>query len=125
METTLYSLLNNNKELNKLIGENRIFPIFATNMDRCSLEYEYRDLKSGVVNQSQFSINIIWSDYDFIIKVKNLLNQILINPIQDNFKILNGFKFNMSLSGSSSPLYRPDLKIYQVNLNYLIKWMKL
>lgn len=125
METTLYKLLNNNEELINLIGENRIFPIFATDLKQCALEYEYRDLKSGIVNQSQFSINIIWNDYDFILNVKNLLNEILIDRLNTQYKELNGYKFNIMLSGGSSPLYRNDLKIYQINLNYIVKWIKI
>lgn len=125
METTLYKLLNNNEELINLIGENRIFPIFATDLKQCTLEYEYRDLKSGIVNQSQFSINIIWNDYDFILNVKNLLNEILIDRLNTQYKELNGYKFNIMLSGGSSPLYRDDLKIYQINLNYIVKWIKI
>ncbi|WP_317311314.1 hypothetical protein [Clostridium thermobutyricum] len=125
METTLYKLLNNNEELINLIGENRIFPIFATDLKQCALEYEYRDLKSGIVNQSQFSINIIWNDYDFILDVKNLLNEILIDRLNTQYKELNGYKFNIMLSGGSSPLYRDDLKVYQINLNYIVKWIKI
>lgn len=125
METTLYKLLNNNEELINLIGENRIFPIFATDLKQCALEYEYRDLKSGIVNQSQFSINIIWNDYDFILNVKNLLNEILIDKLNTQYRELNGYKFNIMLSGGSSPLYRNDLKIYQINLNYIVKWIKI
>lgn len=125
METTLYKLLNNNEELINLIGENRIFPIFATDLKQCALEYEYRDLKSGIVNQSQFSINIIWNDYDFILDVKNLLNGILIDKLNTQYRELNGYKFNIMLSGGSSPLYRDDLKIYQINLNYIVKWIKI
>ncbi len=125
METTLYKLLNNNEELINLIGENRIFPIFATDLKQCALEYEYRDLKSGIVNQSQFSINIIWNDYDFILNVKNLLNEILIDRLNTQYKELNGYKFNIMLSGGSSPLYRDDLKVYQINLNYIVKWIKI
>lgn len=125
METTLYKLLNNNEELINLIGENRIFPIFATDLKQCALEYEYRDLKSGIVNQSQFSINIIWNDYDFILNVKNLLNEILIDKLNTQYRELNGYKFNIMLSGGSSPLYRDDLKIYQINLNYIVKWIKI
>lgn len=125
METTLYKLLNNNEELINLIGENRIFPIFATDLKQCTLEYEYRDLKSGIVNQSQFSINIIWNDYDFILNVKSLLNEILIDRLNTQYKELNGYKFNIMLSGGSSPLYRDDLKIYQINLNYIVKWIKI
>lgn len=125
METTLYKLLNNNEELINLIGENRIFPIFATDLKQCALEYEYRDLKSGIVNQSQFSINIIWNDYDFILNVKNLLNEILIDKLNTQYKELNGYKFNIMLSGGSSPLYRDDLKVYQINLNYIVKWIKI
>lgn len=125
METTLYKLLNNNEKLITLIGENRIFPIFATDLKKCTLEYEYRDLKSGIVNQSQFSINIIWNDYDFILDVKNLLNEILIDRLNTQYKELNGYKFNIMLSGGSSPLYRDDLKVYQINLNYIVKWIKI
>lgn len=125
METTLYKLLNNNEELINLIGENRIFPIFATDLKQCALEYEYRDLKSGIVNQSQFSINIIWNEYDFILNVKNLLNEILIDKLNTQYRELNGYKFNIMLSGGSSPLYRNDLKIYQINLNYIVKWIKI
>lgn len=125
METTLYKLLNNNEELINLIGENRIFPIFATDLKQCALEYEYRDLKSGIVNQSQFSINIIWNDYDFILNVKNLLNEILIDKLNTQYRELNGYKFNIMLSGGSSPLYRDDLKVYQINLNYIVKWIKI
>ncbi|ENZ01688.1 hypothetical protein HMPREF1092_00922 [Clostridium thermobutyricum] len=125
METTLYKLLNNNEELINLIGENRIFPIFATDLKQCALEYEYRDLKSGIVNQSQFSINIIWNDYDFILNVKSLLNEILIDKLNTQYKELNGYKFNIMLSGGSSPLYRDDLKVYQINLNYIVKWIKI
>ena len=126
METTLYALLNNNKELNNLIGENNIYPIFCTNLGKkASLEYEYRDIKIGIINQSQFSINIISKNYDFIIQVKNLLNKILANKLYTQFRDLNNYRFNIMLSGGSSPLYRNDLKIYQINLNYIVKWLEI
>ena len=126
METTLYALLNNNEELNALIGDNNIYPIFCTNLgEKASLEYEYRDIKIGIINQSQFSINIISKNYDFIIEVKALLNKILTNKLYTQFRDLNNYRFNIMLSGGSSPLYRDDLKIYQINLNYIVKWLEI
>ncbi|MGL4452175.1 MAG: hypothetical protein ACRCX8_19570 [Sarcina sp.] len=125
MELTLYALLNNNTELNNLIGENNIFPVFCTNLGRkASLEYEYSLVKSGLVNQSRFAINIISKNYDFIIDVQQLLNKILVNKLDTEFNVADNYKFNIRLGGGSSPLYRPDLKIYEVNLIYIVKWLE-
>lgn len=124
METTLYSLLNNNEELNNVIGENNIYFIDCTNVsDKASLVYTYRLVKSGIINQSQLSIDILSKNYDFIIEVRELLNKILVNKLGDDFRVSDNYKFNIQLSGGSSPLYRQDLKIYQVNLNYIVKYI--
>lgn len=122
MEIEILNFLRNNEELKNLIGENRFFPIFATDISKPALEYQFRDIRGGIVKQSQLSINVIWSNYDFILKIVEVLNSILDFKLSTEFITVDNIQFNSMISGGSTPLYRQDLKLYQKNLNYLINW---
>ena len=125
MEIALINYINNYPALQNLIGENRMFPLFATDITSPALEFTYRELSGAVLKQSQLSINILWTHYDKILEIKNLLREILDFELADYFMSYHGFFFNSQLSGSSSPIYRPDIQLFQVNLNFIIKWRKI
>ena len=77
MEIEILNYLRASEELTNLIGENRFFPIYATDIKSPALEYQYRPLRGGVVKQSQLSINVIWSNYDEILEIIKVLNKLL------------------------------------------------
>lgn len=130
MQQSIIKYLVNNKELNEVIDvKDNLFPIYALIQESTLsalinpvMEYQYRDLRGGYEKQSQFSINIIGINYMNIVKVQMALNKILDFNLNTDFIIFDKVKFNSQISGGSTPLFREDLKLYQVNLNYLIKW---
>lgn len=130
MQQSIIKYLVNNKELNEVINvKDNLFPIYAlipestlSSLINPVMEYQYRDLRGGYEKQSQFSINIIGINYMNIVKVQMALNKILDFNLNTDFIIFDKVKFNSQISGGSTPLFREDLKLYQVNLNYLIKW---
>lgn len=130
MQQSIIKYLVNNKELNEVIDvKDNLFPIYALIQESTLsalinpvMEYQYRDLRGGCEKQSQFSINIIGINYMNIVKVQIALNKILDFNLNTDFITFDKVKFNSQISGGSTPLFREDLKLYQVNLNYLIKW---
>lgn len=124
IEISLLNYMKNSEKLKNLIGENRFFPLFAYDLSSPALEYQFRMLRGGILKQSQLSINIIWSDYDYILKIRDVLNSLLDFDLQDEFLTIDNLKFNSRIGGGSTPLYRADLKLYQININFIINWRK-
>lgn len=122
MEIALIKYINSCQDLINLIGKNRLFPLFATDVTKPALEYQFRHLRGGIVKQSQLSINVIWTDYDLILQIKAVLDNLLDFPLPSNFITVENIQFNSRIGGGSTPLYRPDLKLYQINLNFLVNW---
>lgn len=122
IQIAILKYLNSSQELQNLIGKDRFFPVFAFDLSSPALEYQVRILKGGIIKQSQLSINIIWSDYDFILEIQECLNSLLDFNLPSEFITIENIKFNSRVSGSSTPLYRPDLKVYQINMNFIINW---
>ncbi|WP_055068935.1 hypothetical protein [Clostridium massiliamazoniense] len=130
MQQSIIQYLVNSKDLNEVINvKDNLFPIYAlipestlSSLVNPVMEYQYRDLRGGYEKQSQFSINIIGINYMNIVKVQMALNKILDFNLNTDFIIFDKVKFNSQISGGSTSLFREDLKLYQVNLNYLIKW---
>lgn len=130
MQESIIKYLINNKEVNEVICVlDNLFPVYAlvpedtlNALENPVMEYQYRDLKGGYEKQSQFSINIIGTNYRNIVKVQNIINKVLDFSLSTEFINFDKVKFNSQLSGGSSPLFREDLRLYQVNLNFLIRW---
>lgn len=130
MQQAIIKYLINNKELNEIINiKENLFPIYAlipesslSSLINPVMEYQYRDLRGGIEKQSQFSINIIGTNYSNIVNVQMALNKILDFNLSTDFIFYEGVQFNSRISGGSTPLFREDLKLYQINLNYLISW---
>lgn len=124
MLPTLIKYLNSYEPLVNLIGPNRLFPIMATDLSNPALEYTYKYVMGGIIKQSQFSINIVWNNYDDILKIEESLLSALDMELSDQFITMGQVQFNSRVTGGSVPMYRADMKLYMVNINFIIKWRK-
>lgn len=123
MEEALYSMLINDEKLIDLLGsKDNIYPIFADELKGNIIEYEYRDIKNDLVNTSNLSLNLVGEDYDTLLEIKQELYKLLLCKQKTDYRIYKNYKYNSMLSGSSTPLYRDDKKIFLININFLIKW---
>lgn len=119
----LYQYLNNNPLLIDLVGLNRLFPAFTTDMSKPSLVYNLKLLKGETtVFEFLYSINIIWTNFDTILQIEKILNQLLHFADSSIFLQLDNYVFNSVNAGGSSFIYNPELKIYEYTINFKITY---
>lgn len=123
MISSLYKFLNNNPLLVQLIGQNRVFPIFTPDTSKPSLVYNAKSLKAEVSTyEILFSINIIWTNFDTILQIEKILNQLLHFADSSIFCNLDNYIFNSLNTGGTSCIYNPQDKIYEYTINYKITY---
>ena len=118
MIDVLFNLLNNNQEIINLIGENRIFHLFKP-----SLVYNWKQGKKNLtLYESTLSLNIIWSNFDLIMEIENLLTSLLDFISKTQFCELDGYLFNSIRQGGGLYVYNSKLKTYEKTINFTITW---
>ncbi|WP_251860394.1 hypothetical protein [Clostridium sp. Marseille-Q2269] len=110
-------------DLINLIGKDRLFPLFTTDVGKPSLVYNYTLVINDYVSQTQLEIKIIWNDYDEVKEIENKLKEILAMKSDSPFITYKGITFKSSLSGGGI-LFREDLQMYEDSLIFIIKWKK-
>ena len=123
MIDVLFNFLNNNQEIINLIGENRIFPLFTTDLTKPSLVYNWKQGKKNLtLYESTLSLNIIWSNFDLIMEIENLLTSLLDFISKTQFCELEGYLFNSIRQGGGLYVYNSKLKTYEKTINFTITW---
>lgn len=119
----LYNLLNNNQVLIELIGSNRIFPVFTTDMSSPSIVYSARPLKGDTsVFEFLYTVNIIWTDFDLILQIEKLLNQLLHFADSSIFIEIDNYVFNSINAGGRGFIYNSELKVFEYGINFKITY---
>lgn len=121
MENAIKEYLNTNEDLIRLIGYDRLFPLFTTDISKPSIVYSFTPISGGHVKQSQLEFKIIWSDYDQVKEIETEINKIMDMEEDKPFIAYRNTYFKSSLSGGGC-LFRDDLQMYENTLIFTIKW---
>ncbi|NFC87512.1 hypothetical protein EXN13_07420 [Clostridium botulinum] len=114
--------MNTREKLISLVGKDRLFPLFTTDIKKPSLVYTYTPVINDYVSQSQFEIKIIWNDYDETKAIEECLLNIFSNKeSDDNFKIYKNIDFKASVSGGGM-LFREDIQFFEDSIIFVIKF---
>lgn len=124
IENTIINFINSNKDIVNLIGANRLFPLFTTDLKRPSLVYSYTPISKDYISQTQLEIKIIWNDYDKAKEIEECLEKIFINNESDSkFKTYKNITFKATRSGGGT-LFRDDLQMFENSVIFIIKYKK-
>lgn len=121
MENAIKEYLNNNEDLIRLIGCDRFFPLFTTDISKPSIVYSFTPISGSHVKQSQLELKIIWSDYDQVKEIETEINKTMDMEEDKPFITYGNTYFKSSLSGGGC-LFRDDLQMYENTLIFTIKW---
>lgn len=121
MEKTIVQYLNNDKELINLIGEDRIFPLFTTDISKPSLVYSIREISENDIKRAQLEVKVIWNDLEKVINIRERVKKILHFNKNRKSENIDNIVFRGSLTGGG-PYFNTQIKYYEYSLNFIIKY---
>lgn len=101
--------------------EERLFPIFTTDIKKPSVVYFTKPISGGYVKQSQLELRIVWNDYDKCKMIEKSIVDIMDFKEDDPFVIYGNTRFRSELAGGGC-IYNSTIQMFEVTNYYIITW---
>jgi|LGOV01.1.fsa_nt_gb hypothetical protein len=103
--------------------QDRLFPVFTTDINSPSVVYDFKPITRGYLNQSQLQLRIIWNDYDECKALEEKLNDKKCLAFEEDapFIVFGKTRFYSILSGGGV-LFNEKVQMYEDTLIYILKW---
>lgn len=102
--------------------KDRLFPVMTTDISKLSVAYTVTDISANHVNQSQLTLNVIWSDYDKCMEVHDKLKAFLAMDEDESFIKYGNIYFHSELSSGGGQLFNDDLQMWEISKYYILNW---
>lgn len=103
--------------------QNKLYPIFTTDLDTLSVAYKFIPVSGGHLKQSQLELKIIDAEYDVCKRMEKKITELL--DMEEDVPFVNyaGVRFHSSIAGGGT-LFNDGCQRWEDTLYFMIDWRK-
>lgn len=102
--------------------KSRLFPVMTTDISEPSIVYTFTDIHAGHVNQSQLTLNIIWSSYDECMEMHAKIKELLAMEEDAPFVVYGNTRFHSELLSGGGELFNDGPQMWEISKYYILDW---